>query len=151
MKGISPLIAAVLLIAFTVSVSLIISGWFTSLTRSTTENISNRSAQSIECSYGGINIRRPCKSGENITGIIENTGSVDLSNIGMEILYSNGSSRNYNYTQLGFSSNSLLVGNQQYFNVELGASLSDIILIRVKTNCPQVDDEIESSTITACT
>ena len=56
MKGISPLIAAVLLIAFTVAIATIIMGWMGTFTRSTTETISNRTDLAIDCASASINI-----------------------------------------------------------------------------------------------
>lgn len=49
MKGISPMIAIVLLIAFTVAIGGIMSVWLTGLTSTQTQQVSNQSAAQVKC------------------------------------------------------------------------------------------------------
>ncbi|MBS3055183.1 MAG: hypothetical protein J4452_01690 [Candidatus Aenigmarchaeota archaeon] len=49
MKGISPMIAIVLLIAFTVAIGGIMSVWLTGLTNTQTQQVSNQSAAQAKC------------------------------------------------------------------------------------------------------
>ena len=84
MKGISALLASVLLVAFVVSVSLLVSGWFTTLTSSTTESVGNKSGEAIGCSSAAIAIKGVYVSATNAPGtagsaraIVENTGYTD--------------------------------------------------------------------------
>lgn len=55
-KGISPLIAAVLLIAFTMAVAAILTAFVTQYTRDTTGSVGNESQRLIECSQARITI-----------------------------------------------------------------------------------------------
>ena|SRR3989344_5682509 len=55
-KGLSPLIAAVLLIAITVAIGTLIGGWFSTFTRTTTDKVSNRTTEAIDCTSANINI-----------------------------------------------------------------------------------------------
>ncbi|MDY6776593.1 MAG: archaellin/type IV pilin N-terminal domain-containing protein [Candidatus Nanohaloarchaea archaeon] len=82
-KGVSPLIAAVLLIAFTMAVAAIVTSWVTTFTQERTEQLGNRSEEMIQCSYAGINIYEATfDSQNNVTDVsIENTGTVDLANV----------------------------------------------------------------------
>ena len=83
-KGISPIIATVLLVAFVVSASLYVSGWFTTLTISTTKSVGNKSGEAIGCASAAINIKGVYVAPSNAPGtagsgrvIIENTGYTD--------------------------------------------------------------------------
>ena len=148
-KGISPMVATVLMVAFTVSVAIIVLNWYQTFFTSTGEKVGNQTAQKIDCSYGAISFRNICLREENLTGIIENNGNIDLSDIELQIAYKNGSVLKYNYTELGFENNIFLVGNRKYINVYIG-NLENVSIIVVKTNCPKVDDQIEATRIEIC-
>ena len=84
MKGISALLASVLLVAFVVSVSLLVSGWFTMTIRSTTASVTNKTNEAIGCSSAAIAIKGVYVSATNASGtagsaraIVENTGYTD--------------------------------------------------------------------------
>ncbi len=83
MKGISPLIAAVLLIAFTVAIATLIMGWFSTLTRNTTDTVSNKTTEAVGCSNSQISIEDVyITAGGTLNGsarvIAKNTGFSDL-------------------------------------------------------------------------
>ena len=79
-KGISPLIASVLLIAFTVSVAMIVMGWFSGFVRTTTENVSGVSQQAVGCSTGVVSIDKIYVNNASTTArlVIKNEGGVAL-------------------------------------------------------------------------
>lgn len=56
MKGISPLVAAVLLIAFVVAIATLVMGWMGTFTRETTSTISNKTTEAVDCASASINI-----------------------------------------------------------------------------------------------
>ena len=56
MKGISPLVASVLLLAIVVSLSVIIGGWVNTLSKDTTNTVSNRTSEAVSCSSSDITI-----------------------------------------------------------------------------------------------
>jgi flagellin-like protein len=76
MKGISPLIASILLIAFTLTVAVIIGGWLTSISSQQTSNIGGTANQTVTCSKAVIAI---VSVPNNNTVIIQNQGQIDLS------------------------------------------------------------------------
>ncbi|MDY6777803.1 MAG: archaellin/type IV pilin N-terminal domain-containing protein, partial [Candidatus Nanohaloarchaea archaeon] len=94
-KGISPLIAAVLLIAFTLAVAAILTAWVTTFTQNTTGTISNRSGQLISCSYAGLSIYDVVynTNTEQITVSVANTGTKDLSNVTVVVFSDTGLTR----------------------------------------------------------
>jgi flagellin-like protein len=57
MKGISPLIATVILIAVTVSIVSIIGTWVTTLTKEETGDITNKTGEATDCTGANIEIR----------------------------------------------------------------------------------------------
>ena len=56
MKGISPLIAAVLLIAITVAVTTVFMGWYSTLVSSQSRTVENRTRTGIDCTAARISI-----------------------------------------------------------------------------------------------
>ncbi len=90
MKGISPLIAAVLLIAFTVAIATLISGWFTGFAQKTTGAITNKTNLAVDCSSAGINIKEVfVKSGATgtVRAFVENNGFLDGLSISGAVVY----------------------------------------------------------------
>ena len=56
MKGVSPLVASVLLLAIVVSLSVIIGGWINTLSKDTTSTVSNRTSEAISCSSSDLTV-----------------------------------------------------------------------------------------------
>lgn len=81
MKGISPLLAAVLLIAMTVAVATLIMGWMSTITRTSQIKVENRTMQAIDCSSASISIEDVYLKPGNGTGaasvIVTNSGQAD--------------------------------------------------------------------------
>ncbi len=80
-KGVSPLIAAVLLIAFTMAVAAILTAWVTTFTQETTQEVGNISDELIECSYAGVSVYAASWTGNSVDVTVINTGNVDLRNV----------------------------------------------------------------------
>jgi len=86
MKGISPFIAAILLIAFVVAVGSIVSPWLTSFTKSKTSEVEDKSEGQIDCIFSSLDFSSSdveynfstTPDWVNIT--IDNTGSTNLYN-----------------------------------------------------------------------
>ena len=92
MKGISPLIAAVLLIAFTVSIATIVIGWFTTFVRTTTSNVTESTSETMGCSVASISIEHVyCNStAETCKIIVKNTGFKDFTTVNALISRNDG-------------------------------------------------------------
>lgn len=82
-KGVSPLIGAVLLIAFIMAIAGILTTWMTSFTEDQAGDIENRSGQMVQCTYAGMDITNATYFGENsLTEVtLKNTGTVDFNNV----------------------------------------------------------------------
>mgnify|MGYP000383165667 CR=1 FL=1 len=83
MKGISPLIAAVLLIAFTVAVGGIISIWLTTFAKTTTGNVEASTTDITKCASTYLSLDKVFVSQNRL--IISNMGtaSINLTNFTM--------------------------------------------------------------------
>lgn len=76
MKGISPLIASILLIAFTLSVAVVIGSWLTSISTQQTGIVGGSINETVTCAQGVLNIVSIINS---TTITIQNQGQIDLS------------------------------------------------------------------------
>ena len=147
MKGISPMVAEVLLIALVVAVFGIIISWITGFTRVQIKTTNKQSSTELSCSYGGIkfmstpSVTYNSTTG-NLTGAVENNGNVALGNIRLQILYNNST------LQTITISSELSPGDISYFNVHISSNYQ---MVRVTTNCtsPEVSDELTSDEITS--
>lgn len=144
-KGISPLIAEVLLIGFTVAVASIIIVWVTSFTKTSTREIGSQAETQMSCTYGGIEFYDTVtynSSSSILSGYLRNTGNIPLGNISFQILYANGTIQNFN-NQIA----EILPNNLASFSLS-GVS-PDFNMIYVSTNCtnPPVSAKISSSEV----
>jgi len=82
-KGISPLIASVLLLAVTLSIASIFSGWGPRLVDDITERTSNQTERTIDCNEAGISIEsaKYFQNDDEITVVLRNTGISDLDDL----------------------------------------------------------------------
>jgi flagellin-like protein len=151
LKGLSPLIAIILLIAFTVAVAGIISVWLTGFARTQTELVGEEAEFQLICSYAGIALSDVKYGNGYLAGIVENVGTVVLGNISLHITYLNASSEKTDLCIAGNNvvkcsvSNITLFSNEIVsFNISIGGSNYDEI--RVAGNC-STHDEVERSEV----
>ena len=149
MKGISPLIASVLLIAFTVSISMIIMGWFSSFVRTSTSNISAATTEAIGCNSASVNIERVYISGTTGNIIVKNSGFVSLNVSGIIVNTTGGTC----------SSGSVTLSKGNITNLTMtgcnptgmgGSSCPNFSRAMVSTSCGGVDDVVTSTSDVSC-
>lgn len=147
MKGLSPLIASVLLIAFTVSVAMIIMTWFTSFARGTTENISATGETAVGCSSAGISIEHIYISGTNGVIVVRNIGFVPLDVTGMIVNTTGGACSTASATTVG-------VGETKALSLSgcqgIQSNCSGFSRAIVSTNCAGIGDEVKSTRYVTC-
>jgi len=150
-KGISPLIAVVLLIAFTVIIAGIVIAWIMNFTRTTTTTVGQQVNLEIVCSYAGISLENLKYSSPYLSGNVENTGSVSIGNITLTIIYTNASAQSIGLCSSGNNVISCSVANLSLiprqivsFNVSISGNYQKI---RVTTNCTNAYDEVSSSDV----
>ena len=145
-KGISPLIAAVLLIAFTVAIATLVMGWFSTLTRSTTATVSNKTTDAVACSNAGIGIDdvyiRLNATESDARVIVKNTGFTSITVTSLQVYNTTG----HNFST-GFGTGTLAAGAVAVYNISLAriptcATFSKAV---VTSNCGGVADTFEST------
>ncbi|MFB6088509.1 MAG: archaellin/type IV pilin N-terminal domain-containing protein, partial [Candidatus Aenigmatarchaeota archaeon] len=89
-KGVSPLIAAVLLVAFTMTVAAILATWSSSFVRTKTKEAEQEQEVTAFCSRLDLNVEsaKYNSDSEEITALVWNTGDVNLTNIEVNVYYS---------------------------------------------------------------
>ncbi|MFB6208548.1 MAG: archaellin/type IV pilin N-terminal domain-containing protein [Candidatus Nanohaloarchaea archaeon] len=82
-KGISPIIASVLLLAVALAVVGIFSGWAPNLVNTITEDTRNNTMETVECNEAGIRLMSAFyNSGDNYMVVtLRNTGPVNLTDV----------------------------------------------------------------------
>lgn len=154
MKGLSPLVATVLLIAFTVGVGGMISVWISSFTQTSSDIVSKQGEAQLICSNGAIDLSYLKYCNNNVTGIIKNTGRVTVGNITLQVIGTNNSQVTIvlNDSAGGNSGNYLALKPGQIFsfNQSLTGVGANYDKIWVYTNCSSVNDLADRSDVTAC-
>src|SRR3972149_3341144 len=89
MKGISPLIAAVLLIAFTVAVAGIVSVFFSNLTTTTTSAVNASTQVQVKCAGSSLKISNTSSA---VFQVSYDIGTETLSNVNVTFVDQNGTS-----------------------------------------------------------
>ncbi|PSG98501.1 MAG: hypothetical protein BRC29_00045 [Nanohaloarchaea archaeon SW_7_43_1] len=83
-KGISPIIASVLLLAVSLSVVGIFSGWAPELAQDVTESTTNSTFETIACNEASVEIRSAYyDSNNNVTSSVRNNGDENLSSLSL--------------------------------------------------------------------
>lgn len=157
MKGISPLIATVLLIAFTVAVGGILSVWLTTFSRTSTDIIGSQSSTQLTCSYGGISLSNLAETGGWVSGNVRNTGLIGLGNFTFVYIWSNATSFSTQLCSNSSSAFSCTTSNMSFttnqvlpFNVSAGGG-TNVQTLRVATNCTNAFATASSSDFTSIT
>lgn len=141
MKGISPFVAEILLIGFTIAIAAIIITWSTGFTRTSSQYIQQQSESQVFCSHGGINTYGDViyKDGY-LYGYLVNSGNIPL-RISFQIIYDNGTVQ-----FLPDVVQNLLPGGLSYFNISINSNFLSVI---INTNCtnPSINKQLNKNEI----
>ena len=149
MKGISPLLASVLLIAITVSIATLIMGWMSTVARTTEVKVENKTMQAVDCSSASITIQDVYLKAGNGTGaasvIVSNSGQTD----GLVIV----SATLINTTGVSFASGSVPITNFDQGDVEtltftsinISVCPQSFSKVIVTTDCGGVSDTFDTT------
>lgn len=144
-KGVSTLVASVLLIAFTVSVAMIVMGWFSSFARSTTENVSGVTQGAIGCSSGIIEVDHIYVSGTsaiNATINVINSGQIPLTVNAMLVNSSGAACRTTTGVTVQSGSTGSISLNTSSCNINAAGNFSRALLT---TSCAGITASTTSS------
>ncbi len=91
MKGISALLATVLLVAFTVALATIVFSFLSTTVRTTTTTTTNKTTEALDCSVAGISIQDVYASGSSgastVRVVVKNTGFTNGLSIVNAVVY----------------------------------------------------------------
>ncbi len=127
-KGVSPLIASVLLVAFTMAVAAILVVWITGFTQQQTETVGARGEKQTSCSFSTINIDKDdvSASGTNLNVTLTYASGTEKLNItGFILRDANGMT--YTNSTTGSTNDAFLninMGENRKFNVVLTSPIS---------------------------
>jgi flagellin-like protein len=144
MKGISPLVASVLLIAFTVAIATIIMGWMGTFTRETTASISNKTTEAVDCASASINIDDVYISGVTVRAIVRNTGFANYLNLTNAVLYKTDGSF-WTNTTTGALLNRGQVRLIEFYNTTTALTTATFSKVVVTTQCGGVSDTFDGT------
>ncbi len=154
MKGLSPLVATVLLIAFTVGVGGLISVWISGFTQTSSKIVSKEGENQLICSNGAIELSTLRYCNNNMSGIIKNNGRIALGNITLQITGTNTSQVNIALNDSAGGSGGAYLGLKAgqifSFNQTLTTVGANYDKIWIYTNCSSVTDLADRSDVTAC-
>lgn len=148
-KGISPLVATVLLIAFVVAVAGVIAAWSTTFAKEQTSLVGEQASLAVNCQYGKVNMKslKFASASSTLGGIIENNGQISLGSMSLSVVYQNSTSEaiklcnssgravSCSAANLSLSASDLMV-----FNVSVGSNYDSI---KLSTNCTSASDSAE--------
>lgn len=142
-KGISPLVATVLLIAFVVAIAGVVAAWLGTFTKDQTQLVSDQSKLQINCQAGKVAMKnlRFASASSSLSGTMENNGfGIALGNLTLTVIYQNATSEAIQLCSSSTGAASCSSGNMTLlpaqlttFNVTIGGSNYDII--KLSTNC----------------
>lgn len=85
-KGISPLIATVLVIGFTIALALVIFSWGKTFTETLTKGTGEKAEQQLDCSdLVSFEVKNACYAGSEVKFTLENEGDITLDKITLRI------------------------------------------------------------------
>jgi flagellin-like protein len=131
MKGISPLIAAVLLIAFTVAIGGVVSLFFTSFTKQTTSGVSSQGQALISCTGSAptVDLVRYGSSSFMLVNVTyTNPGSITLQNV---VIYTTLSNSSTNTTYPSASTLAPLASASIALNMSGGVGVTEVRVVGV--------------------
>jgi FlaG/FlaF family flagellin (archaellin) len=156
MRGVSPFIATILLIAFSVAVGGLMMSWYMGLTKTQAGLVSNQTEQETTCNWGGIRVltetikcnfagNGSSTNPEYLNFSVHNSGSINLYNLKVQV-YVGGIARTYDLyevtTNLTFTPSYPLKPEEiktVAANITEDLPFSDADWIRVITQCSNVN------------
>ena len=146
-KGISPLIAAVILIAFVIAVAGIASTFFTGFTKETKADVESKAGTIVDCAVATIEMDSDTvglnESEGSFSLVVSNTGSEDLS--GLKIIFFNSTyagTCNATPTSISIGQTATLV-NDTYCASDMPTA--SVTKVRITTStCAGVKAEIQT-------
>ncbi len=150
-KAVSPLIAVVLLVVFTIGIGIIVSSWLSGYTKSTTESAGSASSEVVECAKQIIDISDVASTADGGLKVrITNMGQVSTTIAKITAFDTNGNEWIITNTTLDTeSTRTISKGDEKYFTnktVKPSGFGATVYKVRATTLCSGVTDEWTNST-----
>lgn len=138
MKGVSPLLASVLLVAGTVAIATLVIGWLSQTVKSTQATVTNRTAEGVDCNAASLVVDDLYVSGTGVTttarAIVRNSGQMDGLTLSAAQIYNTSGSNFSTSSSLGDLNRGAITN--LVFNASLAACPSSFHkLIVTTTDC----------------
>lgn len=151
-KAISPLIATVLLIAFTMTIAVLIQNFFTGFFSAQQSSTTDKSTATLNCAYARLKINSISYNGTSttlktrITNENQNSKDGALANITFSVIMRDGSSNAYG-ASCNCADESLYPGDTKIYSNVSVAGGCNITSVYVSSNCPNARDTAAASDI----
>lgn len=151
-KAISPLIATVLLIAFTMTIAVIVQNFFTGFFSTQQSTTTDKATTTLNCAYAKLKINSMSYNGTSttlktrITNENQNSKDSALMNVTFSIIAQDGSSSVYGAT-CNCADESLYPGETKVYSNASVAGGCNITAVYVSSNCGYAKDTAASSAI----
>lgn len=151
-KGISPLIATVLLIAFTITIAGLIMSFFLGFLGTQQTSTTEKSTIAMKCAYGKLKINSASYNGTSallkirITNEDQSTQDQSLNNITFSAITQDGSTNIYGAT-CNCADEALYPGETKFYSNSSVAGGCNITAVYVSSSCSNAKDSITSSSI----
>lgn len=139
-KGISPIIATVLLIAFTISVGAIVGAWVTGFSRGKSDEIGRNAVETVDCAVAGIAFGRSDIGTTQI--LISNVGQIPLDSLRISIQTGTGQNATIGqYTAFGVNATDPLKPTDRRIisNGSMNITAGDRVSV-ISTRCQNAQD-----------
>ena len=144
-KGISPILASILMVAFTVAIAGFVSSWMSQTTKTATENAGNASDSVSNCLYASIeanDVYFNSSSTEKLKFDIRNTGTKTLTVDKIRVNAKNSS------TVMFTEKYTLYAGDELPVSLQITSDILNISSVRIiPKECPNVAVTIEETEI----
>lgn len=151
-KGVSPLIATVLLIAFTITIAGLIMSFFLGFLGTQQTSTTEKSTTALNCAYGKLRINSASYNGTSaalkirVTNEDQSTQDQSLRNITFSVITQDGSTNIYGAT-CNCQDQSLGPGETKFYSNASVTGGCNITAVYVSSSCSNAKDSIASSGI----
>ena len=134
-KGISPLVAAVLLIASTMAIAGILAYWASSFVRSSLPPVNNTQTECTGSNFAIVGVPGYNSTTKSFIVNLENTGSYAITLNGIDFIYVSGNVENHQLTD------TLPAGTSGIKSFQVNNVTDGFVKFRVGTACPSLFKE----------
>ena len=152
-KGISPLIATVLVIGFTIALALVIFTWGKAFTQSLTEETGEKAQSQLACLQTNLisfEVKKACYQGNSVTFTLENKGEATINKVSLRFTGLEDDQIDVRELELGLVALGIKAYTQEFDSQSVGSVATKLELLRPTFSdegqeviCGDISEEIE--------